>query len=49
LSVRYIGGGEWQWLVDRDGRTIAKGGANSDAAAPEQAEAVAIAANSNLF
>ena len=49
LSVRYIGSGEWQWLVDRDGHTIAKGGANSDAAAREQAEAVAIAANSNLF
>jgi hypothetical protein len=48
LSVRYIGGGEWQWLIDRDGRTIAKGSANSDADAREQAEAVAITANSNL-
>jgi hypothetical protein len=48
LSVRYIGGGEWQWLVDRDGRAIAEGAASSAVDAREQAEAVAIAASLNL-
>jgi hypothetical protein len=47
LSVHYLGG-KWRWLVDKDGRAIAEGAASSAADAREQAEVVALAANSNL-
>jgi len=36
LSVAYIGG-EWQWLVRRDGRDFAEGAARCAAVAKEQA------------
>jgi hypothetical protein len=40
LSVAFIGG-EWQWLIRREGRDIAEGAARACRAAKEQAEAVA--------
>ena len=40
LSVVYVGG-EWQWLVKRDGRDVAEGSARACLAARQQAEAVA--------
>jgi hypothetical protein len=40
LSVLYVGG-EWQWLVQREGRDVAEGAARASLAARQQAEAVA--------
>ena len=34
-------GGEWQWLVQREGRDVAEGAARASLAARQQAEAVA--------
>jgi hypothetical protein len=41
LSVLHIGG-EWQWLVRRDGRDVAEGAARTPGEARAQAEAVAL-------
>ena len=41
LSVLHIGG-EWQWLVRRDGVDVAEGAARRFREAREQAEAVAL-------
>jgi hypothetical protein len=41
LSVLYVGG-EWQWLVRREGRDVAEGAARGCLAARQQAEAVAL-------
>ena len=41
VSVLHIGG-EWQWLVRRDGVDVAEGAARTFRAAREQAEAVAL-------
>lgn len=40
LSVLYVGG-EWQWLVQREGRDVAEGAARASLAARQQAEVVA--------
>jgi hypothetical protein len=40
LRVCFVGG-EWQWLVQREGRDLAEGAARASAAAKQQAEAVA--------
>jgi hypothetical protein len=41
LSMMHIGG-EWQWLVRRDGRDVAEGAARAAVDAKEQAETVAL-------
>jgi hypothetical protein len=41
LSIGYIGG-EWQWLVRRDGRDVAEGAARDAADAQREAEAAAL-------
>jgi hypothetical protein len=41
LSVLHVGG-EWQWLVRRDGRDIAEGAARNAVEARQAAEAVAL-------
>lgn len=41
LSMLHIGG-EWQWLVRRDGRDVAEGAARAASDAQRQAEAVAL-------
>lgn len=41
LSVLHVGG-EWQWLVRRDGRDVAEGAARAAVDAQRQAEAVAL-------
>jgi hypothetical protein len=41
LSILHIGG-EWQWLVRRDGRDVAEGAARAAADAKREAEAVAL-------
>lgn len=41
LSVLYVGG-EWQWLVRRDGHDLAEGAARAARAARQQVEAVAL-------
>jgi hypothetical protein len=40
LSIVHIGG-EWQWLVRRAGRDVAKGAARDQVDAQRQAEAIA--------
>jgi hypothetical protein len=45
LSVLHVGG-EWQWLVRREGRDVAEGAARSADDALHQAEAVAFARRS---
>jgi hypothetical protein len=44
LSVLHVGG-EWQWLVQREGRDIAEGAARGAMDARRQAEAVALKLN----
>ena len=41
LSVLHVGG-EWQWLVRRNGRDAEEGAARADVEAREQAEAIAL-------
>ena len=41
LSVAFIGG-EWLWLIRREGRDVAEGAARASLAAKQQAEAVAL-------
>ena len=41
LSVVFVGG-EWQWLVRRDGNDLAEGASRAARAAKQQAEAVAL-------
>jgi hypothetical protein len=41
LSVLHVGG-EWQWLVRRNGRDVAEGSARACLAAKQQAEAAAL-------
>jgi len=48
LSVLYLGRGEWQWLVGKDGRDVAGARVRSAADARALAEAVARSAGSNL-